>query len=571
MSLVPPPQVLSAMNAGTGEIVRRLEIFEQDGVTPWLFDSPDTRFNGGQVSVDYGRDERRSLDLTLANIDGALRPNPYGGLWYDKVFKIYRGISYRTTEQPKIVIIEEATTNAAYGLRQALAGLGFVNVDVNLAATKFEDVAGYDVIISYRQTANMLKENILKDAYAAGRSVISNATSVAANEFPFVTSVVGSGGSTTWGADPVTYDTPLASTWGSHSSGSWPGFVITGVDPSATVVGTWTTTGGTPFYSAIIASNQSGGKWFHYSPFTIAGNTEALKLWKDVINWFSNYGAEVIWETQIGEYLIDNMTEANFPHQLRITGRDYTKRPLNSKLTKATSFDAGEAGDDIIKAVAANAGIRKMKIPDLEFTLPTRLDYAPETPRWQIMKEIANSFNYDIFFDMQGYLVVKEFQDPVFSTTTATFQTGPDVGNLVRYERSITDSQLYNHIVITSEATSDNELPFFGEAKNTLASSPTSIDAIGDRPYFWSSAALESDAACVTLAKSWLKIYALESYDISADAICYPWLDVGDIADILEPDRLESDPTRYLLSTVNIPMSLGPMSAQGRRLTIVQG
>lgn len=574
-SIVPPPLALRAMAEGTASIVRRIEFYESDGEARWNFSDSDSRFViGSSITLDYSRDERRMLDLSLLNDDDALRPNPYGGLWYDKVIKVFRGVRYRNSfPTPRIVIVEEATANGGYALRSILMSLGFSSVDVKLSATKFEDIKDYDVVISWRQGSGITKATLLNDAYRTGRKVITNSTSPVTGDLPFATtlsSAASHGGNTTWGATPVNYDVPISMDWSEHTVNTSGGNLITGINGTAIPVGTWRHSLATSvvFYSAILAQNQEGGRWFHYSPANIS-NSNAQRLWKNAIKWLMSASDFAVWETQVGEFVIDNINEDNFPYQVKVTGRDYTKRCLGSKITRATAWEAGSNGRNIIEAVAANSGIRKMKLPAVVWALPVRLDYAAGTPRWQIMKEIANAFNHDIYFNAQGYLTVTPFQDPVLSPVVARFATGNPDGNLVRYTRSVSDSELYNHIVITSEATNEDSLPFFGEALNTEPDSPTRISKIGDRPFFWSSAALTSDAACRELADSWLKIYALESYDLSFESIPYPWIDVGDIVEIVEPDKLASDPIRFLLSSVTIPLDLGPMSGSARRLTVV--
>ena len=64
---------------------RRLDIHNHDG-SLWREDCP---LIGGSVTVDYSRDERRSGDCEIWLKDANVGP---GGLWYDKVFRFYRGI-----------------------------------------------------------------------------------------------------------------------------------------------------------------------------------------------------------------------------------------------------------------------------------------------------------------------------------------------------------------------------------------------------------------------------------------------------------------------------------------------
>jgi hypothetical protein len=168
---------------------------------------------------------------------------------------------------------------------------------------------------------------------------------------------------------------------------------------------------------------------------------------------------------------------------------------------------------------------------------------------------------------------MRSFIDPSFGPITQVFKTGKisDGGNLVSYTRSADDSRLFNHIVVVGERENDTLAPFFAEVKNTNPSSPTRIDRIGDRlmdpivgSYFTST------AQCFETAHNMMKVAALESYELTFSSIMYQWLEVGEVAQILEPNALETDPDRYLLTSLELPMDLGPMSGSAKRVTIVQ-
>jgi len=66
---------------------RRLDIHNFDN-SLWFENAP---LISGMVNIDYGRDERRSGDCEIWLPDTVIGP---GGLWYDKVFKFYRGITF---------------------------------------------------------------------------------------------------------------------------------------------------------------------------------------------------------------------------------------------------------------------------------------------------------------------------------------------------------------------------------------------------------------------------------------------------------------------------------------------
>lgn len=374
----PPSGAVSAINSGLTIWTRRAEIYESDGTTLWTPPNGSTtsRLIGGNVNVDYTRDERRTLDITLDNTDGMLESDGGEGFWYNKIIKVYRGVTYGT----------------------------------------------------------------------------------------------------------------------------------------------------------------SG------------------------------------WETQLGEFHIDNIGNTVNSDQVRVSARDPWKKLSKSKLPYSESFPPGTFVYQLVRAMAANAGITRIKVPFTNDTLGTTLDVERGTDRGEVIKKAANSANYDVYFDNFGYLTMSKIPDPALDPAVITFQTGSK-GNLVTYEKSVNDSRLYNHIIVygdrESVAGGQVLMPFFGEAKNEDPNSPTSIDEIGDRVYTYASSFFTSDEQCVRLAQSWLNIYSLESYEINFSSLYYPHLDVGKVIQMFEPNKNSATPTRFLLDTIDFPLGLQPMGATGKRVIAV--
>jgi hypothetical protein len=79
---------IDALIAPVVNTFTKVDIYEQDGTTMWM---ADAEVISGEVSVEYDRDERRTVDMELFDQEGELRPR-IGGLWYDKVIKVYKGV-----------------------------------------------------------------------------------------------------------------------------------------------------------------------------------------------------------------------------------------------------------------------------------------------------------------------------------------------------------------------------------------------------------------------------------------------------------------------------------------------
>lgn len=569
-----PAAVVKAVQSGATEITRRLEIYEADAKTIWDPEGDD-RYNprliDGSISVDYTRDERRTGDFSLDNRDNQLRPEPFNGFWYDKIIKIFRGVKYRTNIlAPRIVIVDAPTEAAAYQIRGILVTLGFDRTDVNRGAS-YASVQNYDIFVAYNLTGKPTSNVCYKQAYQNGKKVLTFGDEFDAGDLPWVTTT---GGTVTRAnaLTPSALDSPLRGGWTTqNTTTSDSTLLITGIDTTATIVATDVNAAVT-YYTAVVAENSQGGRWFHYTPHQI--QSQGKILIQKAVEWVIDWKATTEWEGQVAEFMIDRFSEANAPKIMKVSCRDMAKKMLLSKLEKSISFAAGTPINLIVTALAANSGITKLRLPAaVTAVLGTRVDLERGTPRWQVCKDICTASNLELYFDAQGYLVIRPFIDPSFGPISHVFKTGPIAsgGNLVSYERSADDSRLFNHVIVVGERENETLSPFYAEVKNTNPSSPTRIDRIGDRlmdpivgTYF------TSNAQCMETAHNMMKVAALESYQLSFSSIMYQWLEVGEVVQIIDPDALVTDPDRYLLDSLTLPMTLGPMSGTGKRVTLVQ-
>lgn len=278
------------------------------------------------------------------------------------------------------------------------------------------------------------------------------------------------------------------------------------------------------------------------------------------------------WETQIGEFMIDRIQEDYFPDTCKVTGRDYTKKPLLSQILNSIQFDPATPVETIITALAANSGVLKFRMPytGLAFTDPIVFD--PGTARWEVIKKIADSVGYEVYFTPDGYLTMRPYQDPSTSPITWIFRPGQPDGSLVTYSRTGDDSLVKNHCVVIGSPQTD-ELGFstaaFGEARNDDPQSPTNISRIGDRVDLFKSDYITDTDQAQQIAESRLSVSSLEQYAVDFSSIVLPFIEAGDIVIIENPKETNFVPSRFLLSNFTIPLGLGSMSGNARRVTIV--
>lgn len=272
------------------------------------------------------------------------------------------------------------------------------------------------------------------------------------------------------------------------------------------------------------------------------------------------------WVTCLGEFMIDTVSRAHFPQIIQITGRDFTKKLQKDKFTQTTAFAAGASLVDVIRTIATNGGISKFALPGLPNTLSATIVFERNSERWGAVKQLANSYGYDIYFDNFGFLTMRTYVDPLTAPLSYSFFDGSE-GNLVDFKKSTSDAQLYNHVIVYGDGP-DNPL-VFGQAENTNPSSPTRISAIGRRTYAYASQFITSNAQANSIALALLSVMGLDQYDVNISSIVVPWLEAGTAVEVITSTDALSDPTRYILSNFTIPFELTPMTGNARRVTLV--
>lgn len=292
------------------------------------------------------------------------------------------------------------------------------------------------------------------------------------------------------------------------------------------------------------------------------------KLWYDKVvkTYRGVHMGNEVYEAPLGCFLIDKLDEDRFPKTVKLTGRDYSKKLMGHKYIRATLFTAGTTLEEVVRGIAASGGIEDTIIPITGVVLSQDYMIETGTSRWDAIKNITEPYGFEVFFNPLGSLVLRPYRDPFLSPTVFTFNTG-NGGSVAGWKKSTSDSQLYNHIAVSGENSST--LPVYAEAVNTAPTSPTNVDRLGYRTYTYNSAVITTEQQAQDLANTYLKFFALEQYDLNLESVVIPWLEGGEIIEFNEPNGDPGDPTRFLLSSFSIPMELGVMSSNAKRVTYV--
>jgi hypothetical protein len=425
----PPLHIAEAVEAAVTYTTARVDIYESDGTTIWMRDAPLT---AGSVSVDQGRSERRAIDLTLENLSGRLDNYP-GGFWYDKVIKPYRGINYRGVKrQPRILVVE---WSGSAGLVGAIQALGYTNVKIMTSVTTVEQCYGYDIVVFDGGGVTLTKGSLAVACYNAGISVFTSGNDNTSSSVPLIGTTRTQTG---YSIAPTGANHPVAAGWTTETLSSDSGTVPTSYRSTAVPIARLSNDASAFTALAEENPNGNGAHWVHIHDFGLTG-TQARILINNGVKWLFVRGQDLSWETQVGEFMIDQITTQDFPGTVQITGRDYAKKLLTSKFTQNTTFTSGQSVEGLIRTIALNAGITKFIFPVTGKTIQREFSFDRGAPRWDACNDIATAYGYEIFFDGQGYMRLQEYRDPSTSPTVFTFEAGSSVYTTSAYPEAVMD------------------------------------------------------------------------------------------------------------------------------------
>ena len=579
MANIPPLDVQDAFLAPVAEIIRRVEIYEADGETPWRQDLWDSWLVEGSVSADQASDERRTFECVLDNTDGDLDPEA-GKLWYDKIFKAIYGIELnQKPKELRVIIVEDyESPGEALALKSLLSKAGVTYVHYNPLVSNYKDVEDFDVLVSITSTYTR-KLGLLTEAFNRGKSVMTAGLNATAAQLPYIIGGANGNLSTDSGERtfvPASLQDEIVLGWENWNFKGPQSYrkIIAPAAGAQVVAHTSDVTNG--LSPGVIRRGELGGsRWLHimqnkFSESEIpSGLDDAITFMARAMRWLDTYYPRTKWETQLGEFVSDSISDANeFGDLIKVSGRDYVARCMSSKLPAATMHTKDQSIESIVRTHANLSGIKKMNLPVTGIVLDKDTTWEADTDRWTIMKEVATNNNLELYFNAFGYLQMTPYKDPLLSPPALTLTTGLN-GNLVSRGASTSANRLFNHVIAVGESSDSSTPPVWAEVKNENPNSPTNIDAIGDRVTRIVSPLITEVQQAIELAKSLLAVSALEEFELNFSSVFFPWVEPGEILEMYDPDSQYWGPDRFLISSISFPLDLGPMSGTAKRVTRV--
>lgn len=263
-----------------------------------------------------------------------------------------------------------------------------------------------------------------------------------------------------------------------------------------------------------------------------------------------------------------SISDSNDGVNIKLTGEDKSTRVSRAKWTQPYQMVTGTLE-------ASLTALLKDRFPDVELSFPTTnvtvnqvlLGSENDNDPWKDAVEIAELVGFDLFFDQNGVVQMKQFPTLDGSVVVALFTEGAGT-TITQLNRTISTKSTFNGVIYTIEG-SDVVLPIRVEAWDEDSSSPTyRFGVFGQVPTFIETNLLATEAEAVRAAASLLNTYIGSQEVVNWDSLVDPSLDVQDVVYVksngAKIDRL------VIIDTLDIPLTPeGSMKADARTVRVV--
>lgn len=263
----------------------------------------------------------------------------------------------------------------------------------------------------------------------------------------------------------------------------------------------------------------------------------------------------------VGTFMIDNaevISERNMSLVV-ITLSDLWKKLSKSYTLRPQNYPVGTAYVDILLDLLAVTGADEPLAPIIdnlsgrsseEKTISEKLTVEEGTSRGDKMKELAEGWDIDVYFDPYGRFILQDRKDAKDKIEVWQFYSSADRdGMLTSLRRAFTDDNLYNHVIVVG----GGDTPVRVERIDTDPRSNTNVNLIGDRVLLIKDDKVTStEKANKALDKAWANRFQIAE-TITAETICNPALEGDDVIRITERDFAKVDAT-YRLAQFTVPL-----------------
>ena len=297
--------------------------------------------------------------------------------------------------------------------------------------------------------------------------------------------------------------------------------------------------------------------------------------------WLATAGAEIVVArglvvagaaelVPLGVFVLDADLEEAADGTITVSAADRSQRISRARWTDPYTVPAGSnvgtALADLLRTCWPDCPVGTT-LSVIDKTTGAKVAYldGSDSDPWKDARSLAASAGYDLYFDPEGDVQVRETPDPESDPVCATYYAG-DAAIVLGKTRSARLTRLYNGVIVTAEG-SGVGVPKRGEAWDDDPNSPTYRDGpMGQVPLFYSSPLLASQDDVDTAAETMLARVKRPIEQTSFELVPNPAHEAFDVVELVDAGGTAR---RYMLDVVTVPLdSSSTMSATARETEV---
>lgn len=272
----------------------------------------------------------------------------------------------------------------------------------------------------------------------------------------------------------------------------------------------------------------------------------------------------------LGVFVITDVkiSDTNDGVSVTVSGEDKSLIVSRNKWTSTYQMVSGTLEASLL-------ALLQNRYPDIETNFPTTnvtvnqviLGADSNVDPWKDSVRIAELVGYDLYFDVNGVCVMKQFPTLDASTVVATYEEGNGT-TITSLDRTISTKETYNGVIYTVEG-STVSTPIRVEVWDEDTSSPTyRYGVFGSVPTFINTNLIGTSAEAIKAATLLLNNYIGAQEQITFSSVVDPSLDVNDVV-YVHSNGAKVDRT-VIIDQLEIPLEVeGQLSVQTRVVRVV--
>lgn len=257
----------------------------------------------------------------------------------------------------------------------------------------------------------------------------------------------------------------------------------------------------------------------------------------------------------LGVFLMTDIdiTDNNEGVEITVSGEDRSLKISRNKWLEPYQVADGPL-EDAIEALLQD------RYDDVQTNFPTTnvsinqvvLGSENENDPWKDAVELCELVGYDLYFDNNGIVVMRQFPTVDGAVVVASYNEDATT-TVTSLSRRVSSKDTFNGVIYTIEGT-EVETPIRVEAWDEDTTSPTyRYGVFGEAPTFITTSVLATEAEAITAAKLLLNRYIGAQEQISWNGLVDPTLDANDVVYIkasgAKVDRI------VIIDSLDIPLS----------------